>query len=389
MVEDFPRVWADKMRCRGGVSAADEAEANRFFLEFNRKKESFPVVATNSPQFGLAADYPMIPVFARALALCLALCTHAVFAVEPPKLRVLILDGQNNHKWQETTPLLRAILESSGRFSVDVSTAPAKPVEPRLAKDATPAQKATHAELMRAFALGEAERIATAPARWEKWRPRFSDYAAVISNYNGESWPEEVRAAFVQYVKNGGGFVTYHAANNAFADWPEYNEMIGVGGWGGRTPKSGPYLRLRAGAWSPEQVAGPSGGHGPQHEFLIEASMPDHEILRGLPPRWMHAKDELYHALRGPAANVTVLASAMSDVTKEAEPMLMSLSYGQGRVFHTTLGHYLEALNGLGFQLTFLRGTEWAATGRVTLPAASATELTAGPGAARRPITIR
>jgi type 1 glutamine amidotransferase len=83
----------------------------------------------------------------------------------------------------------------------------------------------------------------------------------------------------------------------------------------------------------------------------------------------MHTKDELYHGLRGPAENVTVLASALSDKTKEQEPMLMVIPFGQGRVFHTALGHFTEAVNGAGFQITFIRGTEWAATGKVTLPA--------------------
>jgi type 1 glutamine amidotransferase len=46
--------------------------------------------------------------------------------------------------------------------------------------------------------------------------------------------------------------------------------------------------------------------------------------------------------------------------------MLMALSYGKGRVFHTTLGHDINALSSVGFVVTFQRGTEWAATGKVT-----------------------
>jgi type 1 glutamine amidotransferase len=46
--------------------------------------------------------------------------------------------------------------------------------------------------------------------------------------------------------------------------------------------------------------------------------------------------------------------------------MLMALSYGKGRVFHTTLGHDINALSSVDFVATFQRGTEWAATGRVT-----------------------
>ncbi|MBL9189721.1 MAG: ThuA domain-containing protein [Opitutaceae bacterium] len=303
------------------------------------------------------------------------LAASAIAIAAPDKLKVLIVDGQNNHQWAVTTPLLKKILEDTGRFSVDVSTTPpAKPNAPKMAKGATPAQKAAHEENLKKFPAAEAAHKATAPAQWAKWRPKFSAYAVVVSNYNGESWPAEVRDAFTAFVRGGGGFVSYHAANNAFPDWPDYNAMIGLGGWGGRDEKSGPYLRLRQGAWIKDLTAGRGGSHGPQHEFLVETRA-DHPITRGLPAKWMHAKDELYDSLRGPADNVTVLASALSDKSKEHEPMLMVIPFGKGRVFHTALGHAVEAVNGLGFQLTFARGVEWAATGQVTLPAPAAGAL--------------
>jgi type 1 glutamine amidotransferase len=308
-------------------------------------------------------------------ALAAALLGTIALGAERP-IRVLIVDGQNNHQWATTTPLLKRILEESGRFVVDVSTTPpAKPPPPRLGKEATAEQKAAHPENLKKYAALEAEHAARAPALWAKWRPKFSDYAVVLSNYNGERWPDEVRAAFTAFVRAGGGFVSYHAANNAFPDWPEYNEMIGVGGWGNRDEKSGPYLRLRAGKWIQDMAAGRGGAHGPQLEFVIEAQVADHPVMRGLPARWMHAKDELYESLRGPAKNVVVLASAFSERTKEHEPMLMAIPFGQGRVFHTAIGHAVDAINGLGFQLTLLRGTEWAATGRVTQPAPPAGAL--------------
>ncbi len=312
-----------------------------------------------------------------SLGLALALLLGAALHAAPAKVKILILDGQNNHQWAVTTPLLKQILEDTGRFTVEVSTSPAaKPKPPGLPKNATAEQVAAQPGKLKAHAATVAEYESRAPAQWLAWRPKFSNYAAVIGNYNGETWPAEVRAAFETYVREGGGYVSYHAADNAFPDWPEYNTMIGVGGWGGRNEKSGPYLRLRTQGWIKDLTAGPGGGHGPQHEFLVE-SRAEHPIVRGLPAKWMHAKDELYHGLRGPAENVTVVASAMSSATKENEPVLMTIPYGKGRVFHTTLGHGVEAVNGLGFQVTFARGVEWAATGGVTLLPPKADALTA------------
>ena len=84
----------------------------------------------------------------------------------------------------------------------------------------------------------------------------------------------------------------------------------------------------------------------------------------------MHAPDELYANMRGPGENMTILASAYSDPENRGtgfhEPILMVLSYGEGRVFHTTLGHDVSAMSCVGFITTLLRGTEWAATGEVT-----------------------
>lgn len=292
------------------------------------------------------------------------------------KVRVLIIDGQNNHAWAVTTPLLRKILEDTGRFAVDVSTTPpGRPAAPRLRPEATPAQKAAYEQAVVQHAAALAEHERKAPQLWDAWRPRFADYAVIVSNYNGEAWPAEVRTGFAAHIRGGAGFVSYHAANNAFPDWPEYNEMIGVGGWGGRNEKSGPYLRLRAAQWIKDPTAGRGGSHGPQHEFVVEVQDGTHPIMSGLPPKWRHAKDELYDRLRGPAKNVTVLAAAFSDRTNEHEPILMVIPFGQGRVFHTTLGHAVDAVHGLGFQITFARGVEWAATGQVTLPAPAEAEL--------------
>jgi len=266
---------------------------------------------------------------------CLVFAAVSLQAAD--RLKVLIIDGQNNHKWDITTPVLKDALEGSGAFTVEVSTTPPK---------GSPAEA------------------------WHAWKPEFTGYQAVVSNYNGEPWPQNVRDAFTKYVADGGGFVSVHAANNSFPDWKEYNDMIGVGGWGGRNEKSGPWLYVKDGKLFRDTSAGNGGAHGPQHEFVVETQSPDHPIMRGLPKRWLHAKDELYSKLRGPGENVEILSTAVSDLTAVSEPNNLVLAYHKGRVFHTTLGHADYSMLDRGFYTLLQRGTEWVATGNVERTAA-------------------
>ena len=312
------------------------------------------------------------------LAMLAAVCVSTQAA---DKLKVLVVDGQNNHDWKGATPVLKWILEDCGRFTVDVSTTPpAAPRQPQAPKGkVTEQQKAKFTTELAKWKTEKADWEKTNVAAWQQWHPKFGDYAVIVLNYTGDKWPDAVKADFLKYVSAGGGVVFYHAADNAFPEWPEFNEMMGVGGWGGRNEKSGPMLYWQDGKIVRDETPGAGGTHGPQHEFLVEMRVMDHPITRGLPTKWLHSKDELYSKLRGPAKNLTVLATAFADPAQKGtghnEPMLMVISYEKGRIFHTALGHNGSSMVDVGFQATLQRGTEWAATGVVTLPAPSADKM--------------
>ncbi len=296
--------------------------------------------------------------FSAILAASLILALPSAAA---EKLKALIVDGQNNHAvWPKSTVMMKQYLEASGLFDVDVERT-------RFISN----YKREESWLPHAGA-GEKEGTEK-PVPDPDFSPDFSKYDIVVSNFGfgAADWPGQTRRNLENYMKNGGGLVVVHAANNAWGDWPEFNKMIGLGGWGGRNEKSGPYVYYDAeGNVVRKHEPGKCGHHGPQNEFLITMRDKTHPITKGLPDFWMHNKDECYSLLRGPAENMTILATAADtpELKKQGrnEPMLMVIDYGKGRVFHTTLGHDIEAFEGVGFIVTFLRGSEWAATGKVT-----------------------
>ena len=283
---------------------------------------------------------------AVCLMILIVSSTQSVSSAEK-KLKLLIIDGQNNHNWRSTTPVLTGFLKASGRFTVDVATSP-----PRVRK----ATKEKQAEI---------------EAQWDKFRPEFAKYDVILSNYNGELWPKPVQKALEKYISAGGGLVIVHAANNAFPQWAEWNKMIGLGwrgnGFGTRLTldKNGSPVRTPKGK-------GPGAGHGPQHAFKIIVRNRTHPVTKGMPTEWMHFKDELYHGQRGPALNMDILATAYSAKDKRGteahEPMVWWIPYGKGKVFTTVMGHADYSMKCVGFQIVVLRGSEWVATGKVTIP---------------------
>jgi putative membrane-bound dehydrogenase-like protein len=306
---------------------------------------------------------------------CLLLCA-SVNAGEQAidgRLRVLIIDGRNNHDWRATTDALRSTLEYTGRFRVQISSAPEYLGPPALREPK--AGDASFAEAKaRSDTLAKPSQLALQLA-WEQWRPDFANVDAVVLNYNGPAWPAAMRQDFTDFVKRGGGVLLIHAANNAFSDWPEFNAMIGLGwrkgGFGtclAIDPKTGTGTACCADAAT---------GHGSRHPFVVTNHRTEHPVLKGLPTTWMHGKDELYHHQRGPAENLTILASAFSDPqqrgSNQYEPVLWEVTYGKGRTLVCSLGHQWngqedrDGLYCLGFQTLVARSTEYIATGTVTI----------------------
>ena len=169
----------------------------------------------------------------------------------------------------------------------------------------------------------------------------------------------------VNYVRQGGGYVGLHAAS--FEHHPEFLRMAGLH-W--RTAADGDRISLDdAGkVVRTPRGEGPNTGHGARFEWKVTTRQPKHPIMAGLPAEWPHVIDELWHATRGPAEQMTVLATALSPETKTNEPMLWTVGFGKGRVFMDMLGHDGVAMRCVGFRCLLARGTEWAATGKVTLP---------------------
>jgi len=242
-------------------------------------------------------------------------------ANHPERMQVLIITGQNPHDWRATTQSLRKTLDDTEKF------------ETRVVEE---------------FRGSGPEVLAP--------------YQAVIVNYyDGNArnrWGERAEKALSDFVSSGKGLVLYHLSLGAFDGWTDYEKMSG-------------------GNWRPNQ-----GHHSPQHDFALNITDPDHPIMSGFKTPLNIKFDELFANLRWqPEGSYHVLATAYDDhslygaqdkQTKVGagtdEPILWTTQFGQGRVFNIALGHGPEDTENPEFKAIFMRGVEWATTGKVTIP---------------------
>ena len=254
---------------------------------------------------------------------------------EKEKMNVLLLTGHTDHwhRWKIMASHIQMALDSAQCFNLDIDT------------------------------IKNAQVDIT----------NFKDYDAVIMNLNQVEWTKKSKTAFENYIKNGGGLVVLHEADNAFPKWTEYNKMIGLGGWGNRPKDKGYYFYRNDNKFIKDNTPGTVGKHGKRVPVEINVSDSLHPIMKGLPHKWIHYNDELYGDLRGPAENINVLAWAHSDKssggTGKDEPVIFTIKYGEGRIFHYVFGHttddFTKALDNKDFLIMLDRGTEWAATSNV------------------------
>ena len=226
-------------------------------------------------------------------------------------INVLILSGKNNHKWQVTTPAIQNILEGSGRFNVTVKNNP---------EDLNPS---------------ELEQYDVILSNWNTW-----------PDVTGERWNPDLEKAFLDFISGGKGFVNIHAGSSTLQDWPEFQQIAG-------------------GTWGLDVT-----GHGPIHTFKVSIDDKNHPVMRGL--KDFYIKDELWNNTNF-HPDIHVVCSAYSTPAKKGtdknEPVVVTTEYGKGRGFYTVLGHNKASMQNSAWKTILLRGTEWAATGKVTIPA--------------------
>ncbi len=155
-----------------------------------------------------------------------------------------------------------------------------------------------------------------------------------MKNYDPPKRPKEIHANLERFVREGRGLVLVHFACGAFEDWPGFVDLAGR-------------------VWDKDKRA-----HDPRGPFAVTIVDHDHPITRGMAD--FQADDELYTCLGGDRP-IHVLATARSKVDGQDYPMAFVFQVGQGRVFHTLLGHDVKAFNVPGLDRLLQRACLWTA----------------------------
>ena len=235
----------------------------------------------------------------------------AASAAEAPsnKLRVLVLSGANNHKWQETSPAIKETLEASGRFAVDI-------------ENNVPGMNAGS----------------------------FAPYAVILGNFNtfgsnapAQVWDAATRKGFLDHMANSHGLVIVHAGSSVFYDWPEFQKLA-CGSWGAATK------------------------HGPISIAQVTFTETNNPITAGLKPFWI--RDEFWELTQLAPGTTPLAAVTLTAADGKHEIVLFTNESGGGRGFAMFLGHDASVMKNTAWRSLLQRGTEWAATGKVTIPPA-------------------
>ena len=222
-----------------------------------------------------------------------------------PMLRVLILSGEGNHDWRSRSSFLRQLLLDTGRFDARLCESPAGLTAKTL-----------------------------------------SGFDAVVDDYSSLLLGTDTEKALETFVNTGKGLVVTYGGLAAAA-----SSQSGEPNW--------PGLAKLTKVSSPINAA--LGADAPFRSLDLKIVRPEHPVMQGL-------KSNLRTADQ-PRRGFTPLPGAEVLATTDAnEPLLFASGSGKGRVFCTALGHDLGSMQETAFITTFLRGTEWAASGKVTLP---------------------
>ena len=100
--------------------------------------------------------------------------------------------------------------------------------------------------------------------------------------------------------------------------------------------------------------------HEHQSKYPVKIVAKDHAALRGFPENWVTPMDELY-IIRKVWPSAKVLATSVSERTKEEQPVVWVNDYKGTRVFGTTYGHSDDTFRDPVFINLLARGVVWAA----------------------------